>query len=110
MAAHLVIEIDGSQHGEKDNIARDKARTAWLQSEGYKVIRFWNNDIVENMDGVLTAIHAALYGANGEQHQLKHRRRRKTGSPHPGALRAPTLPLQGRVKSGGDPSPQAGGK
>jgi very-short-patch-repair endonuclease len=42
MAARLVIELDGSQHGIDDNIARDQARTRWLETAGYRVIRFWN--------------------------------------------------------------------
>src|SRR5205807_1743283 len=53
MAARLIIEIDGSQHGEEKNLQRDEARTRWLESEGYRVIRFWNNDIVQTPQGVL---------------------------------------------------------
>jgi very-short-patch-repair endonuclease len=57
-AAKLVIEIDGGQHA--DAIAYDAARTAFLESEGYIVIRFWNNDVTTNLDGVLTAISEFL--------------------------------------------------
>ena len=78
MAARLVIELDGSQHGTLDGIVHDEARTRWLESKGYRVIRFWNNDIIENPDGVLEAIYEALYGsADGEPVTLKHARRRK---------------------------------
>ncbi len=52
--ATLVIELDGSQHA--DAVPYDAARTAFLESEGYTVIRFWNNDVTNNLDGVLTAI------------------------------------------------------
>ena len=48
----LIIEIDGGQHNESDNITYDGKRTEYLNSKGYKVIRFWNNEIRENMQGV----------------------------------------------------------
>ena len=72
---------------------------AGLKSEGYRVIRFWNNDITQNAEGVLDVIYAALYGSRDtDPRPLKHARRSTSRrSPHPGALRAPTLPLQGRV-------------
>jgi very-short-patch-repair endonuclease len=49
----LVIEVDGGQHCENP---RDQVRTAFLEQEGYRVIRFWNNDVLGNMDGVLQSI------------------------------------------------------
>ena len=55
--ARLIVEADGSQHAES---LADEQRTAWLESEGFRVIRFWNNDILLNPDGVATAILAAL--------------------------------------------------
>tara|TARA_B100000678_G_C18044821_1_gene436176 strand:+ start:269 stop:625 length:357 start_codon:yes stop_codon:yes gene_type:complete len=45
----LVIELDGGQHSEE----ADRERTAWLQSEGFRVVRFWNHEVLENADGVL---------------------------------------------------------
>ena len=52
----LVIEIDGGQHGG----ANDARRTAWLESEGYAVLRFWNNEMLEQTESVLSAIREAL--------------------------------------------------
>src|SRR6266404_2835045 len=49
----LVIEVDGGQHSE--SIA-DDARTAWLEGQGFCVLRFWNNDVLGNTEGVLTVI------------------------------------------------------
>ena len=49
----VIIEIDGGQHNENDNKLLDEIRTEYLKSKGYKVIRFWNNEIYENIDGVL---------------------------------------------------------
>ena len=50
----LIVEIDGGQHAR--NKIKDDARTAKLESEGYKVIRFWNNEVLGNIDGVLKVI------------------------------------------------------
>src|ERR1700749_1715708 len=55
----LIIEVDGSQHGEDDNSRRDEVRTRWLNSEGYRVMRFWNNDVMSNAQSVMEAIHDA---------------------------------------------------
>jgi very-short-patch-repair endonuclease len=52
-----VIELDGSQHLEQEEY--DSERTIYSGSQGYKVIRFWNNDVIYNIDSViLTIIHA----------------------------------------------------
>ncbi|HCB11674.1 MAG TPA: DNA (cytosine-5-)-methyltransferase [Cyanobacteria bacterium UBA11991] len=52
----LIIEIDGGQHNEDKNILYDQKRTEFLQSQGYTVIRFWNNEINDNIEGVLNEI------------------------------------------------------
>jgi len=52
----LVVELDGGQHNE----AVDRRRTQLLQREGYHLLRFWNHDVVENVDGVLQAISDRL--------------------------------------------------
>jgi len=56
--AKLIIEMDGSQHLEQEKY--DEERTKQLESLGYKVIRFWNNDVLKNIDGVILAILHAL--------------------------------------------------
>ena len=58
--AKLVVELDGSQHGENSNRDRDEARTVFLAARGYRVIRFWNHEVFENRDGVVDAILRAL--------------------------------------------------
>jgi very-short-patch-repair endonuclease len=50
----IIIELDGSQH--LDNTEYDLERTKYLQSLGYRVLRFWNNDVLNNTDSVLHAI------------------------------------------------------
>jgi very-short-patch-repair endonuclease len=54
----IVIEVDGGQHADS---ATDDVRTSYLVSEGYRVLRFWNNDVLENISGVLSAIDTAIY-------------------------------------------------
>ena len=54
--ARLVVEADGGQHSEE----KDKARTAFLTTRNLRVIRFWNHDVLANIDGVLEAILIAL--------------------------------------------------
>jgi very-short-patch-repair endonuclease len=54
--ARLIVELDGGQH----SAAVDAARTRFLEARGYRVVRFWNSDVVENRDGVLGAIRLAL--------------------------------------------------
>lgn len=54
--ARLAIELDGSQH----NDAVDAPRTAVIEAFGYRVLRFWNNDVLQNTEGVLEAIRNEL--------------------------------------------------
>ena len=58
LAEKLVVEVDGGQHAVDQE--RDEARTIWLQSRGYRVLRFWNNEVLENTEGVAEAIRIAL--------------------------------------------------
>jgi very-short-patch-repair endonuclease len=56
----LVIEVDGGQHNEITNQTRDKLRTEWLEKEKYRVLRFWDNDVLTNTEGVLEVIRKEL--------------------------------------------------
>ncbi len=58
-AAKLVIEIDGAQHAEKSQLEHDACRSAWLNRQGYCVLRVWNNEAVKEKEGVWRTIHAA---------------------------------------------------
>ena len=51
-ALRLCIELDGGQHNDAAGMARDERRTQWLASKNIKVIRFWNNDVLGNIEGV----------------------------------------------------------
>jgi very-short-patch-repair endonuclease len=58
--ARMVIEVDGATHGTDEEIARDAARSAALAAQGYDVLRFTNDDVFHNLNGVLETIHARL--------------------------------------------------
>ncbi len=78
--AHLIVEIDGGQHGARADA--DQRRTEILESMGYLVLRFWNNDVLTNIDGVLEFVVATIQPSALEP-------------PHPARLSAPTSPQRG---------------
>ena len=57
--AGLVIEVDGGQHQEA--VKYDQNRTLWLEQQGYRVLRFWNNEVMNNLDAVLDVIWWELH-------------------------------------------------
>jgi very-short-patch-repair endonuclease len=56
----LLIELDGGQHAERSE--EDAGRTAWLEKQGFRVLRFWNNDVLRDPLAVVEAIAAAAEG------------------------------------------------
>jgi very-short-patch-repair endonuclease len=59
--ARLVVELDGGQHADREK--EDAARTRAIEACGWKVVRFWNNDVIENLDGVADTILAEIRAA-----------------------------------------------
>src|ERR1700743_220003 len=59
-AAKLIVELDGSQHGADENAAYDARRTAWLERQGYLVLRFSNEEFLKHRDAVLEGIERAV--------------------------------------------------
>ncbi|MCC2609016.1 endonuclease domain-containing protein [Neorhizobium petrolearium] len=55
--ARLIIEVDGAQHAESKS---DEVRDAFFQSQGFRVLRFWSDDVVKNLDGTVLTILAEL--------------------------------------------------
>jgi very-short-patch-repair endonuclease len=55
----LIVELDGGQHADSK---RDVVRDRWLAEQGYRVLRFWNNDVMGNVEGVLETIAMVLNG------------------------------------------------
>ena len=60
VAQHLIIELDGSQQVEPEEERKDGLKTAYLNQQGYRVLRFWNEQINRELEGVLQAVYAAL--------------------------------------------------
>jgi very-short-patch-repair endonuclease len=58
--SRLVIEADGGQHGMPEGVQADQARDAFLQSQGFRVLRFWNCEIDDNLAGVMESILSSL--------------------------------------------------
>lgn len=69
---NIVVEVDGGQHTPET----DAKRSAFIKAQGYKIIRFWNNDVLTNIDGVLTEILIAMDDTEF----------RKFKTPHPAPL------------------------
>ncbi|MCM8731706.1 endonuclease domain-containing protein [Hephaestia sp. GCM10023244] len=63
-SARIAIELDGGHHALQTE--QDKARTTYLEARGWTVLRFWNNDVTDNLDGVVQVILAAV--ARGSTH------------------------------------------
>jgi very-short-patch-repair endonuclease len=111
-AARLVIEVDGGQHAENRS---DAERTKYIEDQGYRVLRFWNNDLLGNIDGVLEVIQTAM--SRSPHLPAESNSIRDASSPSP---------LVGEGRGGGargcgtevphtktptpDPSPQGGGE
>jgi len=68
--SRLVIEVDGGSHAEDRQMIADERRTKFLQARGYRVLRFWNSDVLTNTEGVMTVIASALAG--GEDPRAPH--------------------------------------
>ncbi|MBI5494740.1 MAG: endonuclease domain-containing protein [Deltaproteobacteria bacterium] len=71
----LVVEVDGGQHAE--HTAEDAQRTAWLERHGYRVLRFWNHEVLNNLEGVLLVVAEDL-------RNHPHHRRAGAGRPRKG--------------------------
>jgi very-short-patch-repair endonuclease len=81
--AKLIVEVDGGQHADS---SKDAERTAFLNELGYRVMRFWNNEVLSNTDGILEMIVAALAP---DQRQAD-----RSNAPHPDPL--PAKAVRGR--------------
>ena len=58
--ANLAVEVDGGQHADLENRNLDQLRTAFLRGKGIRVIRFWNDDVLNHLDDVVSEIDAVL--------------------------------------------------
>ena len=93
-ATKLVIEVDGGQHDGR--AADDAQRTQFIEQQGYRVIRFWNNDVLERMEGVVAEIARVL----AERPSPNPSRKRKGDTGAAEANLALLLPSRSREGSG----------
>ena len=56
----LIVKLDGELHGSLDGLGHDPHRAAFFESQGYRIIRFWNHELRSNLEGVLDTIYTAL--------------------------------------------------
>jgi very-short-patch-repair endonuclease len=76
-AKRLIIELDGGHHNDDAIAKRDSDRQAWLEQEGYRVIRFWNSDVTSDLRAVMEKIYVEVYGSlDAKALPLQHLRRR----------------------------------
>lgn len=81
----LIVELDGGQHAEQ--VTYDQKRDAWLRSQGYTVLRFWNNDVMQQLDAVLEQIRCALSPSPSDRtasHSTRRQPRQVAGYPTSG--------------------------
>lgn len=57
----IIAEVDGGHHAEDEQREYDQERTMYLEAQGYKVVRFWNNDIFSSIDGVLERLYFEIF-------------------------------------------------
>ncbi len=73
----LIVELDGGQHGMPETQAYDAGRTAYLAQHGFTVLRFWNHEVSENLDGVVETIFRTI-----QDHQRRMTMSAAGASPH----------------------------
>jgi len=76
-AKRLIVELDGGHHNDDETAKRHRERQLWLEREGYRVVRFWNSEISDDLTAVLERIYVELYGSlEAEAARLTHHRKR----------------------------------
>jgi len=69
----VVVELDGGHHKAQGQKEKDEARNLWLRRQGYEVIRFWDNEVFENLEGVLETIREKLLTNTPEEREIQPR-------------------------------------
>jgi very-short-patch-repair endonuclease len=87
LAARLIIEVDGSQHNSPDQRCHDDRRTTYLEAQGFRVLRFWNAEVLRETSAVVDTIHAAVFEGRDPEQAIAHTRRRMDPTPARAASR-----------------------
>ena len=66
----VVVELDGGHHKAQRQREKDEARDLWLKRQGHEVIRFWDNEVFENLEGVLETIREKLLANTPEEREI----------------------------------------
>ena len=82
--AKLIVELDGGQHGNEQNIAYDATRTRWFAAAGYRVLRFSNYEFLRDPDSVVESIWRAVGDSNCPLPEIAHARTRNFDPPSRG--------------------------
>jgi very-short-patch-repair endonuclease len=90
-AEKLVVELDGGQHATAEPY--DERRTRFMEAQGFRVLRFWNNDVMSNIDGVLERILESLSQREREGGAKRRKGEGENLSPSPSQPSAGPLPL-----------------
>jgi very-short-patch-repair endonuclease len=93
-SACLIVEVDGESHDFESRLHRDEERDAWFASERYTVLRFTNDQVLKNLDGVIAVIHERAASASPPSLSLPHK---GGGNPRTTALQL------GETRSRGNP-------
>lgn len=99
LEARLILEVDGGQHGDEG----DQRRDAWLREQGFAVMRFWNHDVLSNIDGVYQTIEAELKKQEGPASGRSPWASRPRASAHPPSQPSPA---RGEGAKGKGPGPR----
>ena len=83
LASRLVVELDGDHHGHPGQRRHDAVRTAFLEGQGFRVLRFWNHQVMREMTSVLDMVHRAVFLGRDPEAPVTHRRQRRL-QPTPG--------------------------
>jgi len=81
--SQLVIEADGGQHGLPEGVRSDLVRDSFLRAQGFRILRFWNSDIDQNLNGVMETILAQVISSASTCDELNPSGRPFRGSPPP---------------------------
>jgi very-short-patch-repair endonuclease len=93
LAVKLIVEVDGSQHGLPDHQDDDARRTSYLEGQGFRVLRFWNVQVLRETSSVIDTIHHAIFEARDPDQAITHTRSRRN---HPTPARVASRPSPSR--------------
>src|SRR5262245_39668789 len=108
-SARLVVEVDGHQHGEDEQREHDELRTAWLNSQGYRVLRIWNFEARKEQEEVWRKIYAAALETPARA-RMQRWRNKRMAEVHKTNAQIASSSMEEAPRSGGGGAPSSGDK